>query len=321
MAVDKSNRSHQVNSQWAKPELQKDQEFLTAQTQPRFSGEPGEDAADFVGNIQRIAFAQGRQRDDEWQADYAATCLAGPAMRWYCDLEDDKRMAWSNLRRSLLQHFPPLPLPTAPPAAPPPAAVSGHLSKPPRSKASVGPARNTEILSQTAGETTATSRGGTQAPLSRHTIRFYEITNPFYGFTNSSPHEVRFDGKMYPTSEHLFQSLKFIEHKPLLAERIRTIGKQPEMARSEAHRFFSEVREDWRDVSITMMEMVVLHKFDQHPALKVELFATGDAELVLDSGSEDAFWGNGADGKGRNEFGKALMRLRTHLRTNGRNQR
>ncbi|KAG8990701.1 hypothetical protein FRB94_013170 [Tulasnella sp. JGI-2019a] len=292
----------------AKPGMKKGQEYPMVQTypelasgsstEPRFSGEPGEDATNFVRTIQKIAFAQGRRRDDDWQADYAVTCLAGSAMRWYCDLEDDKRLSWSDLRRSLLQRFPLAPAPTPPPAAPPPPMpVSGPFSKPPKSKAPVG-----------LGLTHNTAQG-------LRSIHFYEITKPFYSFTNSSMHKVRFDGKVYPTSEHLFQSLKFLEHEPMLAERIRVIGKQPEMARREAHRFSSEVREDWREVRIHMMEQVVLFKFYQHPALKAELLATGDAELVLDSDAEDAFWGNGADGKGCNELGKALMKLRSHLRS------
>ncbi|KAG9030062.1 hypothetical protein FRB95_004596 [Tulasnella sp. JGI-2019a] len=146
------------------------------------------------------------------------------------------------------------------------------------------------------------------------TILFYEITEPYYGFTNFSPHEVEFKGKVYPTSEHLFQSLKFLEHKPLLAEHIRTAGKQPRVALSEAHRFAPEARKDWFDVNIAMMDLVILHKFEQHDELRKELLSTGDADLVEDAGANDAFWGNGADGKGRNELGKALMRLRDHFR-------
>ncbi|KAG9029573.1 hypothetical protein FRB95_005202 [Tulasnella sp. JGI-2019a] len=75
-------------------------------SQPTFSGKSDEDAATFIRSIQKIAFAQGRQRDDEWQADYAATCLDGVAMRWYCDLEEEQRFSWSDLRRALLQRFP-----------------------------------------------------------------------------------------------------------------------------------------------------------------------------------------------------------------------
>ena len=39
-------------------------------------------------------------------------------------------------------------------------------------------------------------------------ILFYHANDPYYGFTNFSPDPVEYRGKRYPTSEHLFQSLK-----------------------------------------------------------------------------------------------------------------
>jgi hypothetical protein len=46
-----------------------------------------------------------------------------------------------------------------------------------------------------------------RAPL-RARILFYHKNDPYYGFTNFSPHPVIYKGKRYPTSEHLFQSFK-----------------------------------------------------------------------------------------------------------------
>lgn len=42
----------------------------------------------------------------------------------------------------------------------------------------------------------------------RRKILFYHKNDPYYGFTNFSAHPVIYRGKRYPTSEHLFQSLK-----------------------------------------------------------------------------------------------------------------
>ncbi len=42
----------------------------------------------------------------------------------------------------------------------------------------------------------------------RHRILFYHRTDPYYGFTNFSPHPVKYDGKEYPTAEHLLQAFK-----------------------------------------------------------------------------------------------------------------
>ncbi|KAG6877984.1 hypothetical protein C0993_001189 [Termitomyces sp. T159_Od127] len=59
-----------------------------------------------------------------------------------------------------------------------------------------------------------------------------------------------------------------------------------------------------------MMDVALIHKFQQHIDLKLKLLATGDAELIENS-PFDSFWGNGANKLGRNELGKALMRLRS----------
>ena len=54
---------------------------------------------------------------------------------------------------------------------------------------------------------TVTIRMSPRTP-TRHRILFYHRHDPHYGFTNFSPHPVVFNGKRYPTSEHLFQSFK-----------------------------------------------------------------------------------------------------------------
>lgn len=144
-------------------------------------------------------------------------------------------------------------------------------------------------------------------------ILFYHAHDPYYGFTNFSSDPIEYNGKKYPTSEHLFQSLKFMERRPELAEHIRTCSTRPRVVFDEAHRFSPEVRSDWLQVRIEMMDLVLFHKFSQNRHLKEELLSTGDAELVEDS-DKDSFWGIGVDRKGQNQLGKALVRLRTKLR-------
>ncbi|KAJ7045058.1 hypothetical protein C8F04DRAFT_940868 [Mycena alexandri] len=148
----------------------------------------------------------------------------------------------------------------------------------------------------------------------RPKILFYHIHDPHYGFTNFSAHPVQYKGKRYPTSEHLFQAFKFMDTRPDIAEKIREISEFPRDAFKEARTQQAYVRSDWKDVNIAMMDIAVEHKFAQHDDLKEELLMTGDAELVEDS-AEDAFWGIGNRGSGRNELGKALERLRTKIRS------
>ncbi|KAG8904849.1 hypothetical protein FRB99_001055 [Tulasnella sp. 403] len=111
-------------------------------------------------------------------------------------------------------------------------------------------------------------------------VKFYNAGSPYYEFTNFAPYEVKYQGKPYPTSEHLFQAMKFLEHRPLLAEHIRLGGRAPRFAFQEARRFSPEVRKDWQQRNIEFMDVVLELKFKQHKDLKKMLLSTKDAILI-----------------------------------------
>lgn len=110
-------------------------------------------------------------------------------------------------------------------------------------------------------------------PARSRPILFYHKHEPHYGFTNFSNHAVKYEGRVYPTSEHLFQSLKVcapfnrlpidltltiqFAHRPLLAEHIRTCDSRPSVAFSEARRFQPEVRQDWKYYNIKAVRLFV----------------------------------------------------------------
>jgi ribA/ribD-fused uncharacterized protein len=100
----------------------------------------------------------------------------------------------------------------------------------------------------------------------------------------------------------VFQAHKFLDHRPELAERIRNLRSAREALQGA----------DWFDINLGAMDRVLELKFSQHLRLADMLYNTGDAELVEDSPT-DSFWGIGEDGQGRNELGKALMRLRSRM--------
>ncbi|KAI0001116.1 DUF1768-domain-containing protein [Russula vinacea] len=142
-------------------------------------------------------------------------------------------------------------------------------------------------------------------------IYFYDSDKPYFEFTSFSDHPVEYHDQIYPTAEHLFQALKFMDTDPALAERIRRLPTA-RMAQQEARQQAHRQRTDWLDVNIFMMDKVLDRKFSQHRALRHMLRNTGSRELIEDS-PIDSFWGIGSDGRGRNELGKALMRLREQL--------
>ncbi|KIM29440.1 hypothetical protein M408DRAFT_113456 [Serendipita vermifera MAFF 305830] len=148
----------------------------------------------------------------------------------------------------------------------------------------------------------------------RKVIYFYKKNKPYYSFTNLSGHHVRYRGRLYPTSEHLFQAMKFMDSSPDIAENIRNTPR-PSDASDLAREHQAYVPPGWYRYNISTMDEVLRLKFTQHGILKSELLSTGNAELIQDSPT-DAFWGNGANKKGSNELGKALMRLRATFQGN-----
>ena len=65
----------------------------------------GENCESFVIAVAQKMFAEGRQRDDAYIADYVATRLTGKALRWYALLDRDVQKDWVPLRRALLKNF------------------------------------------------------------------------------------------------------------------------------------------------------------------------------------------------------------------------
>jgi len=177
------------------------------------------------------------------------------------------------------------------------------------------PPRSHDVLSHSLSSVPGESfgkrfeRATTQSP--SQPILFYNHYEPYFEFTNFSPHPIRFAGEVYPTAEHLFQAHKFWPVHPDLADRIRCLAT-PREALREATRLNRHRRTDWFDVNLGVMDDVLEAKFSQHPKLRQLLVETQGRQLIENS-PVDSFWGVGEDGQGRNELGKALMRLRDKL--------
>jgi ribA/ribD-fused uncharacterized protein len=142
------------------------------------------------------------------------------------------------------------------------------------------------------------------------TIRFYRPSEDYGDFSNFSPHRIRLDGKTWPTSEHYFQAQKF--HDAAYRERIRT-ARSPMDAANLGRDRRQKLRPDWESVKVDVMRNAVRAKFSQHAELTALLLATGDATLVEHT-ANDAYWGDGGDGRGRNMLGQILMQVRAALR-------
>jgi N-glycosidase YbiA len=77
------------------------------------------------------------------------------------------------------------------------------------------------------------------------------------------------------------------------------------------------LRKDWAAVKDNIMHEAVLAKFTQHADLRGILLATGDSEIIEHT-ANDAYWGDGGDGSGKNMLGLILFRVREALRASAR---
>ncbi|KAG8902884.1 hypothetical protein FRB99_003988 [Tulasnella sp. 403] len=95
-----------------------------------FSGGENEDCRTFIHWVKKYAFQAGKQRDDLWVADYAATLLVGDALQWFAtELDEDTSESWKELQKALILKYRPSrsQAPTPPAAAAPSAMPSSPV--------------------------------------------------------------------------------------------------------------------------------------------------------------------------------------------------
>lgn len=142
-------------------------------------------------------------------------------------------------------------------------------------------------------------------------IRFYSVSDAYGEFSNFAPFPITLDGERWPTSEHYFQAQKYqeIEYRnevrkarsPMIAARLGRSRSRP-------------LRKDWESVKVQVMRAALRAKFTQYESLRTLLLETGEARII-ESTENDSYWGDGGDGRGRNQLGLLLMELRQALRS------
>lgn len=145
--------------------------------------------------------------------------------------------------------------------------------------------------------------------MSKQSLLFYSTQDAYGEFSNFAAFPIEIDGQTWPTSEHYFQAQKFsgTEYEEL----IRTTLSPMAAAKIGRDRKLP-LRPDWEEVKDCVMRKAVWTKFNQHPRLAAMLIETGDA-VIVEHTHNDAYWGDGGDGKGVNRLGQILMDVRTEL--------
>lgn len=138
----------------------------------------------------------------------------------------------------------------------------------------------------------------------------YFFTSAFDPLNNWSAHQVRIWGQAFPTLEHGFHYKKFEADHPEIAEQIMN-APSPWAAMQIDRQHKLERHSDWQDVKLGIMEELLRAKVDQNDDVRECLLATKN-KTIYENSPWDDFWGY-ADGKGRNEMGKILMKVRKEI--------
>lgn len=115
---------------------------------------------------------------------------------------------------------------------------------------------------------------------------------------------------IWPTSEHYFQAMKFLDTE--YQEKIRT-AKTPAQAKRLGQTRDIPIRDDWEDEKVNIMYDACYAKFSANKILLKALISTGD-KILIEHTEKDKVWGDGGiNGGGMNLLGKTLMKVRKDL--------
>lgn len=70
-----------------------------------FRGLGRSDCEQFIRDLRRAALKLGKQRDDEYMADLAASSMADDALSWHLSLDRETRDSWEQLQRALAKKY------------------------------------------------------------------------------------------------------------------------------------------------------------------------------------------------------------------------
>ncbi|MFA5617271.1 MAG: NADAR family protein [Syntrophorhabdaceae bacterium] len=119
---------------------------------------------------------------------------------------------------------------------------------------------------------------------------------------------IEIEGFVFDSSEAAYQAMKTLDAV--------TRGKFQELTPSESKKFGKtlQIREDWNEIKIQIMEKIVQEKFHKNPEIAQKLIETYPQQLVEGNWWGDTFWGVDIKShSGQNHLGKILMKIRGEI--------
>jgi ribA/ribD-fused uncharacterized protein len=141
-------------------------------------------------------------------------------------------------------------------------------------------------------------------------IRFLSKIEQWKDFSNLAPYPIELEGRVWQSSEHYYQYKKFEKADPDYAQKILEAETPKEVKKLSMQN--DKRSPEWDNEKIAILKTAVIKKFTSYSNLRDLLLSTGDEELI-EANPDDYFWGEGADGTGKNMMGKMLMEIREKL--------
>jgi ribA/ribD-fused uncharacterized protein len=141
-------------------------------------------------------------------------------------------------------------------------------------------------------------------------LDFYSLSSAYGEFSNFALFPIWVDGELYQTSEHYYQSHKFLDEE--IFSKIKS-APSAYLAAKWARELKDQYRTDWEEAKDSIMEKAVYAKFSDYSVLKELLLSTGEAK-IYEHTQNDCYWGDCLDRTGKNKLGQLLEKIRTEMK-------
>jgi ribA/ribD-fused uncharacterized protein len=133
-----------------------------------------------------------------------------------------------------------------------------------------------------------------------------EFQGPYRFLSNFWPVEIVYEGLVYPSVENAYQAAKSVD--PVIRKKFTSVNSPVAKKLGQT----IEIRPDWNDVKLGIMEELIRKKFE-NKELRQNLLDTKEKVLIEGNNWNDRFWGV-CNGKGSNHLGKILMKIRAEIK-------
>lgn len=140
-------------------------------------------------------------------------------------------------------------------------------------------------------------------------IFFWSDSN-YHWLSNFELVTIVLDGQEWSSVEHYYQAQKFLDIN--LRNQVRELST-PGKTKRFARKHQDQIRADWPEIKLMVMEKALREKYQQEP-FKSKLLATSGS--IFEDSPQDNFWGTGTigqSGPGLNYLGKILEKIRQEL--------